>query len=51
VGTISFADLDHDGTPDLILHYGDSAEVLYNKGGTFQVSGGKSSEQGRSILS
>ena len=42
VVTISFADLDHDGTPDMILHYGDSAEVLYNKGGTFQVPGGKS---------
>ena len=42
VVTISFADLNHDGTPDLILHYGDSAEVLYNKGGTFQVPGGKS---------
>ncbi len=51
VVTISFADIDHDGTPDLILHYGDSAEVLYNKGGTFQVSGGKSYEQGRSTLS
>ncbi len=42
VVTISFADSDHDGTPDMILHYGDSAEVLYNKSGTFQVSGGKS---------
>jgi hypothetical protein len=42
VVTISFADIDHDGTPDLILHYGDSAEVLYNKGGTFQLPGGKS---------
>jgi len=41
VVTISFADIDHDGTPDLILHYGDNAEVLYNKGGTFQVAGGK----------
>ena len=41
VVTISFADIDHDGTPDLILHYGDSEEVLYNKGGTFQVAGGK----------
>ncbi len=51
VVTISFADLDHDGTPDMILHYGDSAEVLYNKGGTFQVPGGKSYEQGRSALS
>ncbi len=40
--TISFADIDHDGTPDLILHYGDSAEVLYNKGGTFQLPDGKS---------
>jgi hypothetical protein len=51
VVTISFTDIDHDGTPDLILHYGDSAEVLYNKGGTFQVAGGKSYEQGRSTLS
>jgi hypothetical protein len=51
VVTISFADLDHDGTPDMIIHYGDSAEVLYNKGGTFQVSGGKSYEQGRSTRS
>ena len=51
VVTISFVDIDHDGTPDLILHYGDSEEVLYNKGGTFQVSGGKSYEQGRSTLS
>ncbi len=51
VVTISFADIDHDGTPDLILHYGDSAEVLDNKGGTFQVPGGKSYEQGRSTLS
>jgi hypothetical protein len=40
--TISFADIDHDGTPDLILHYGDNEEVLYNKGGTFQLPGGKS---------
>jgi|GEM_PF-436620 len=50
VVTISFADIDHDGTPDMILHYGDSAEVLYNKGGTFQMPGGKSYEQGRSAL-
>ncbi len=42
VVTISFADIDHDGTPDLILHYGESAEVLYNEGGTFQLPGGKS---------
>jgi hypothetical protein len=42
VVTISFADSDHDGTPDMILHYGDSAEVLYNKGGTFLLPGGKS---------
>ena len=41
VVTISFVDLDHDGTPDLILHYGDNEELLYNKGGTFQVPGGK----------
>ena len=51
VVTISFVDIEHDGTPDLVLRYGDSAEVFYNKGGTFQVSGGKSSEQGRSPLS
>ncbi len=51
VVTISFADINHDGTPDLILHYGDSAEVLYNKGGTFLLPGDKSYEQGRSILS
>jgi hypothetical protein len=50
VVTISFTDINHDGTPDLILHYGDSAEVLYNKGGTFLLPGGKSSEQGRSPL-
>jgi len=42
VVTISFADIDHDGTPDLVLRYGDNAEVLYNKGGTFQMPGGKS---------
>ncbi len=44
VVTVSFADSDHDGTPDLILHYGGSEEVFYNKGGTFQIPGGKSSE-------
>ena len=42
VVTITFADIDHDGIPDLILHYGDSAEVLYNKGGTFLLPGGNS---------
>ncbi len=41
VVTISFADSDHNGTPDLILHYGDSEEVLYNKGGTFLLPSGK----------
>jgi len=41
VVTISFTDINHDGTPDLVLRYGDSAEVFYNKGGTFQVPGGK----------
>ena len=41
VVTISFTDLDRDGTPDLILRYGDSAEVFYNHDGTFQVPGGK----------
>ena len=51
VVTISFADSDHDGTPDLVLRYGDNEEVLYNKGGTFQMPGGKSYEQGRSTLS
>jgi hypothetical protein len=50
VVTISFTDIDHDGTPDLILHYGDSAEVLYNKGGTFLLPGDKSYEQRRSTL-
>src|SRR5260221_9215223 len=50
VVTISFTDLDHDGTPDLILHYGDSEEVLYNKGGTFLLPGDKSYEQRRSTL-
>jgi hypothetical protein len=50
VVTISFADLDHDGTPDMVLRYGDSAEVFYNHDGTFQVPGSKSSEQGRSVL-
>ncbi len=50
VVTISFADLAHDGTPDLILHYGESEEVFSNKGGTFLVPGGKSSAQGRSTL-
>jgi hypothetical protein len=51
VVTISFTDSNHDGTPDLILRYGDNEEVLYNKDGTFQVPGGKSYEQGRSTLS
>ncbi len=41
VVTISFVDIDHDGTPDLVLRYGDSAEVFYNHDGTFQVPGGK----------
>ena len=50
VVTISFADLDHDGTPDLILHYGESEEVFSNKGGTFLLPGSKSSGQGRSAL-
>ena len=50
VVTITFTDIDHDGTPDLILHYGESAEVLYNKGGTFLLPGGKSYKQGRSAL-
>ena len=50
VVTISFTDLDHDGTPDMVLRYGDSAEVFYNHDGTFQVPGGKSSAQGRSVL-
>jgi hypothetical protein len=50
VVTISFTDLDRDGTPDLILRYGDSAEVFSNHDGTFQVPGGKSSAQGRSVL-
>ena len=50
VVTISFVDIDHNGTPDLILRYGDNEEVLYNKDGTFQMPGGKSSGQGRSVL-
>src|SRR5260221_5844053 len=50
VVTISFTDSDHDGTPDMILHYGGSAEVLYNKGGTFLLPGDKSYEQRRSTL-
>jgi hypothetical protein len=50
VVTISFVDSDRDGTPDLVLRYGDSAEVFYNHDGTFQVPGGKSSAQGRSTL-
>ncbi len=41
VVTISFVDIDHDGTPDLVLRYGDSAEVFSNHDGTFQVPGGK----------
>src|SRR5258708_30498141 len=45
VVTISFTDLDHDGTPDLILHYGDSEEVLYNERGTCLLPRGKSYEQ------
>jgi hypothetical protein len=51
VVTVSFADIDHDRIPDLILHYGDNEEVLYNKGGTFLLPGDKSYEQGRSALS
>src|SRR5260370_13858793 len=35
VVTISFTDNDHDGTPHLILRYGDNQEVLYNKDRTF----------------
>jgi len=50
VVTVSFTDLDRDGTPDMILRYGDSAEVFSNHDGTFQVPGGKSSAQGRSTL-
>jgi hypothetical protein len=50
VVTVSFTDLDRDGTPDMVLRYGDSAEVFSNHDGTFQVPGGKSSAQGRSTL-
>jgi hypothetical protein len=50
VVTVSFTDLDRDGTPDLILRYGDSVEVFSNHDGTFQAPGGKSSAQGRSTL-
>ncbi len=39
VVTVSFVDLDRDGTPDLVLRYGDSAEVFSNHDGTFQVPG------------
>ena len=42
VVTISFADSNHDGTPDMVIHYGDSEEVFSNKGGTFLLPGGKS---------
>ena len=48
--SLSFVDLDHDGTLDLVLRYGDSAEVFYNHDGTFQMPGGKSSAPGRSVL-
>jgi hypothetical protein len=51
VVTITFTDSEHDGTLDMVIHYGDSEEVLYNKGGTFLLPGGKSYEQGRSALS
>ncbi len=50
VVTVSFADLDHDGTPDMVIHYGDSEEVFSNKDGTFLLPGSKSSGQGRSVL-
>ena len=50
VVTISFVDVDRHGTPDLVLRYGDNEEVLYNKDGTFQMPGGKSSAQGRSVF-
>jgi hypothetical protein len=36
---VSFVDIDHDGTPDLVLRYGDSAEVFSNHDGTLQVPG------------
>jgi len=32
VVTLSIADVDHDGTPDLIVHVGESEFVLYNNG-------------------
>jgi hypothetical protein len=51
VVTVSFVDLDHDGALDLVLRYGNSAEVFYNHDGTFQAPGGKSYKQGRSALS
>jgi hypothetical protein len=50
VVTISFTDVNHDGTPDMVIHYGESEEVFSNKGGTFLLPGGKSSGQGRSAL-
>jgi len=49
VVTISFVDLDHDGTPDLVLRYGDTEEDFLNHDGTFQMPGGKSSMPGRSV--
>jgi len=30
--TLSFADVDHDGTPDLVIHVGQSVMVLLNNG-------------------
>ncbi len=39
VVTLSFEDVDHDGTPDMLIHYGESAIVLFNKQGTFQAAG------------
>jgi len=50
VVTVSFTDIDHDRTPDMILRYGDNEEVLDNKGGTFLLPGDKSYEQRRSTL-
>jgi hypothetical protein len=35
VVTLSFADVNHDGSPDMVIHVGNNAIVLLNKGGKF----------------
>ncbi len=37
VVTLSFVDVDRDGTPDLVLRHGEVAEVWLNKGGRFRA--------------